>query len=87
VWIGVSKKLSPLLDSAFSSGTRPTGVPLLGAGPVALIIPKSRALICIWLAEGELTNTPSSIVESTDEIPGRVKPPIVGQFLWVTMTI
>jgi len=34
-------------------------------------IPKSRALTWGWLAEGELTFTPSSVVESTDEIPGR----------------
>jgi len=46
-------------------------MPVLGAGPVALLFPKLRALTpCIWSAEGKLIFTPSSIVGSTDKISG-----------------
>jgi len=46
-------------------------MPVLGAGPVALLFQITRALISrVQSAEGKLIFTPSSIVGSTDDIPG-----------------
>jgi len=45
VWVGVSKKLSALMCPVPPRGALPTGMPLLGPGPVVLQSPKSRALV------------------------------------------
>jgi len=55
MWIGVFRKFSPLQDSASPGGTLPTELPVLGAGAIALLSPKSRALAWGWLAEEKLT--------------------------------
>jgi len=70
VWIGVSRKFSPSQDYVSPGSTLLAELLILGAGPIAMLSPKSRALTYGVSWQSGNSRLLQSTVESIDKISG-----------------